>query len=93
MRTRRWLGNTLGLAMGGAVESGFASTIYGLESHASTTTQRTNKVAQLSELLSYLEKEVESLEYRYLEAYAILNFDIKPRVKHLLSTLEEDTTK
>jgi hypothetical protein len=51
----------------GGAKSGSASTIYGPVRAGLTTTPATNKEAQLSELLSSLEKRVEILESKYLE--------------------------
>jgi hypothetical protein len=51
----------------GEGRSGSASKIYGCESHASTTTQRTQSQA-LSELLNDLERQTQDLESRFLEA-------------------------
>ncbi len=93
MRTRTPRSNTLGLRLVGERESGSASTIYGPVRAGLTTSQPTNKEAQLSELLSCLENRVEILESKYLEVCDTLSQDIIPRVKHLLSIIEEDTTK
>jgi len=58
-----------------------------------TTSQATNKEAQLSELLSSLEREVESLHSKYCEAYVIL-IDVMERLAKLSSSLlPTDTTK
>jgi len=57
----------------GLESNGYVCTIYGCESHASTTLPLISKEAQLSELLNDLEKQVETLEYKYLEACAILS--------------------
>ena len=57
----------------GLESNGYVCTIYGCESHASTTLPLISKEAQLSELLSDLERQVETLEYKYLEACAILS--------------------
>ena len=50
-----------------------------------TTTQRTNTVHQLMELLSYLEKQVEILENKSSKALFMWSHDIQPRAEHLLS--------
>jgi hypothetical protein len=55
-----------------------------------TTTQRTNTVHQLTELLNYLEKQVEILESKSLKVLSTCTRDIQPRVEHLLSIT--DTT-
>jgi hypothetical protein len=51
----------------GGAESGSASTIYGPVRAGLTTSQPTNKEAQLLELLNSLESRVEALESKYLE--------------------------
>jgi hypothetical protein len=51
----------------GEAESGSASTIYGPVRAGLTTSQPTNKEAQLLELLKCLENRVEILESKYLE--------------------------
>ena len=56
----------------GEGSNGSASKIYGCESHASTTTQRTQSQA-LSELLNDLERQTQDLESRFLEACVTLN--------------------
>ena len=50
-----------------------------------TTTQRTNTVLQLTELLNYLEKQVEILENKSLKVLSMWSHDIQPRAEHLLS--------
>lgn len=92
MRTKRLPALTLVLDGDGVGENGYVCTIYGCESHASTTWPLISKEAQLSELLNDLEKRVETLESRYLEAYATLTTDILPRVERLRSILKEGTT-
>jgi hypothetical protein len=92
MRTENWPRPTLGLVTGGKDESGNASEIYGPLKAGLTTTLRTNREVALLELLRYLEKRVEILEYRYSEVCAILENDIIPRAERLLSTIEKDTT-
>ena len=67
MRTKRPQRNTLGLRLVGESESGSASTIYGPVRAGLTTSQPTNKEAQLLELLKCLENRVEILESRYSE--------------------------
>ena len=56
----------------GEGSNGSASKIYGCESHASTTTQKTQSQA-LSELLNDLERQTQDLESRFLEACVTLN--------------------
>ena len=72
MRTENWQSNTRGLRLVGEGESGSASTIFGPVKAGLTTSQPTSKEAQLSELLSSLEREVENLRSKYCEAYATL---------------------
>ena len=67
MRTRGSQRNTPGLRLVGETESGSASTIYGPVRAGLTTSQPTNKEAQLLELLKCLENRVEILESKYLE--------------------------
>jgi hypothetical protein len=57
-----------------------------------TTTLRTSKEVALLELLRYLEKRIEILEYRYSEVCVTLENDILPRAERLLSIIEKDTT-
>ena len=78
---------------GGEEESGSASTIYGPVKAGLTIPQRTNKEVQHLALLNGLERQVETLESRYLEVLDILTTDILPRVERLRSIIEMDTTK
>ena len=93
MRTGSWQSNTRGLRLVGEEGSGSASTIYGPVRAGLTTSQVTSKEVQLLESLRCLEKKVEILESKYLEVCATLENDIIPRVKHLLTIIEQDTTK
>jgi hypothetical protein len=56
----------------GEDESGSAFTFFGPVRAGLTTSQATSKEAQLSELLSSLEREVENLRSKYCEAYVTL---------------------
>ena len=69
----------LTLVQGGAGEgeNGSASTIYGPVKAGLTIPQRTNKEVLLSESLNGLERQVETLESRYLEVLDTLNTAIK----------------
>lgn len=58
---------TLKLVGDGKAKSGDALSPFGLLNLSSTILPRTSKEAQLSELVSSLEKKVETLESRYLE--------------------------
>jgi len=76
----------------GEEESGSASTFFGPVRAGLTTSQLTSKEAQLSELLSSLEREVENLRSKYCEAYVIL-IDVMERLAKLsLSTINEIIT-
>ena len=92
MRTENWQSNTRGLRLVGEEESGSASTFFGPVRAGLTTSQLTSKEAQLSELLSSLEREVENLRSKYCEAYVIL-IDVMERLAKLsLSTINEIIT-
>ena len=76
-----------------------ASSNFGPLNPASTTLRaqeifRANQLAQLSELVSYLESEVESLKYKSFTAYDTLNTAIEDlRAALLLSTEDEVGTE
>jgi hypothetical protein len=72
MRTENSQSNTRGLRLVGEDESGSAFTFFGPVRAGLTTSQATSKEAQLSELLSSLEREVENLRSKYCEAYVTL---------------------
>ena len=63
--------NMLGLRLVGEEENGNAFSLYGPKRAGLITTPRTHDQA-LSELLSCLEREVESLNSKYCEAYVTL---------------------
>ncbi len=71
MRTENWQSNTRGLRLVGEEENGSASTIFGPVKAGLTTSHRTQNQV-LSELLNCLEREVESLNSKYCEAYVTL---------------------
>lgn len=85
MRTENWQSNTPGLRLVGEGESGSASSPYG-PMRAGLTTSHRIQLAQLSELLNSLEKEVEILHSKYCEAYVIL-IDVMERLARLTSSL------
>ena len=58
-----------------------------------TTTQRTNKVHQLSELLNYLEKQVEILENKSSKVLSIFLTDTTHLVEPKPFTTDETGTK
>lgn len=81
-----------GLRLVGEGESGSASTPFGPVKAGLTTTQRT-KQAQLEVSLKSLERQVEILEYKYLEVCGTL-INVTERLARLTaSTLDTDTTK
>ena len=84
---------TLVLGGDGAEENGYVCTIYGCESHASTTLPLTSKAVQLSELLNDLERKVSTLESKFLEVCATWNTDILPRVERLRSIKDSSTIR
>ena len=86
MRTENWQSNTPGLRLVGEGESGSVLSPYGPMRAGLTTSQATNKEAQLSVLLSSLEREVEILHSKYCEAYVIL-IDVMERLARLTSSL------
>jgi hypothetical protein len=71
VRTENWQSNTPGLRLVGEGESGSASSPYGPMRAGLTTSHRT-QLAQLSVLLSSLEREVENLHSKYCAAYVTL---------------------
>jgi hypothetical protein len=92
MRTENWQSDTPGLRLVGEEESGSVLSPYGPVKAGLTTSHRT-QLAQLSVLLSSLEREVEILHSKYCEAYVIL-IDVMERLARLTSSLlPTDTTK
>ena len=70
-----------------------ASSPFGPVRAGLTTTQRTNKVHQLSELLNYLEKQVETLENKSLKVLSISLTDTTHLVEPKPSTTDITGTK
>ena len=93
MRTENWQSNTRGLRLVGEGESGSAFTFFGPVRAGLTTSQATSKEAQLSELLSSLEREVENLRSKYCEAYITLISVMEHLVKLNSLLLNADTTR
>ena len=90
--TRSSLSVTLRLVSDIVDESKSASPNYGGERARSTTLQRTQD-QQLSELVSCLEKQVEILQSKYLEAFATSSIASTTALVPLYAfTTEEDTT-
>jgi hypothetical protein len=81
MRTENWQSDTPGLRLVGEGESGSVLSPYGPMRAGLTTSHRT-QLAQLSELLNSLEREVEILHSKYCEAYVIL-IDVMERLARL----------
>jgi hypothetical protein len=71
--------------------SGSASTIYGPVRAGLTTSHRTNREVQLSELLNSLERRVETLESRYSEVLDTY-LSVTTRLVALLPTIINATT-
>jgi molybdopterin converting factor small subunit len=93
VKTENWQSNTRGLRLVGEGESGSASTFFGPVRAGLTTSQLTSKEAQLSELLSSLEREVENLRSKYCEAYITLISVMEHLAKLNSLLLNADTTK
>ena len=92
MRTENWQSNTPGLRLVGEEESGSVLSPYGPVKAGLTTSHRT-QLAQLSVLLSSLEREVEILHSKYCEAYVTL-IDVMEHLAKLTSSLSKiHTTK
>jgi hypothetical protein len=95
MRSERQRGSARLTLLPGGVgveESGSAFTTYGCERVDGITSHRI-QLHQLSESLSELERQVETLESKYLEVLDTSLIDILRRVGRLLSITREDTTK
>jgi DNA integrity scanning protein DisA with diadenylate cyclase activity len=78
--------------MGGKGESGSVSSNFGPVKAGLTTTHRTQQV-QLSELLNSLEREVESLNSKYCEAYVTLVNVMEHLVRLTALLLPTNTTR
>jgi hypothetical protein len=92
VRTENWQSNMRGLRLVGEGESGSASSPYGPMRAGLTTSHRT-QLAQLSVLLSSLEREVESLHSKYCEAYVTLVSVTELLARLTSSLLPADITK
>jgi hypothetical protein len=93
VRTENWQSNMRGLRLVGEGESGSALTPYGPVRAGLTTSPATSKEAQLLESLKCLEREVESLNSKYCEAYVTLVSVMEHLVKLYAITTKETTTK
>ena len=92
MRTESWQSNTPGLRLVGEGESGNAFSLYGPKRAGLITSPRTRDQA-LSELLSSLEREVESLNSKYCEAYVTLTSVMDHLAKLTALLLPTNTTE
>ena len=81
-----------GLRLVGEEENGNAFSLYGPKRAGLITSPRTQEV-QLSELLSCLEREVESLNSKYCEAYVTLINVMEHLVRLTSLLLPTNTTK
>ena len=81
---------TLVSGSGGVAKNGAVSTPFGPLKVGLITSQKTNKEAQLTELLSSLEKQVATLESKYYEVCDTLISVTQHLVK--LSAFTNDTT-
>jgi hypothetical protein len=92
VRIEKSQSNMRGLRLVGEDESGPALSPYGPVKAGLTTTHRTQSQA-LSELLSSLEREVESLNSKYCEAYVTLLSAMTHLARLTSLLLPTDTTK
>ena len=98
VRTYAYRSVTLTSYTNGERESSPASSPFGPVRAGLTTTPdqgtlRGESLAQLTELLNYLESEATTLESKSLKVLSTLSRVIQPRVEHLLSTIEKDGTE
>jgi len=84
--------NMRGLRLVGEEENGNAFSLYGPKRAGLITSPRTQEV-QLSELLNSLEREVESLNSKYCEAYVTLVNVMESLVRLTSLLLPTNTTK
>jgi len=91
VRTENWQGNMRGLRLVGEGESGPVLSPYGPVRAGLTTSHRTQSQA-LSELLNCLEREVESLNSKYCEAYVTLVSVMEHLVRLTAIINAKDTT-
>ena len=93
MRTYVYRSVTLTSYTSGESESKPVSSPFGPVRAGLTTTQRTNKVHQLTELLNYLEKQVEILESKSLKVLSTFSQDTTHLVEPSDSTIDTTGTK
>jgi uncharacterized protein involved in exopolysaccharide biosynthesis len=92
VRTYVYQSVTLTSYTNGESESKPVSSPFGPVRAGLTTTQRTNKVHQLSELLNYLEKQVEILENKSSKVLSISLTDTTHLVEPKPFTIDETGT-
>ena len=93
MKTYAYRSVTLTSYTSGESESKPALSPFGPVRAGLTTTQRTNKVHQLSELLNYLEKQVEILENKSLKVLSTSLTDTTHLVEPSVSTTDTTGTE
>ena len=93
MKTYVYRSVTLTSYTSGESESKPALSPFGPVRAGLTTTQRTNKVHQLSELLNYLEKQVEILENKSLKVLSTSLTDTTHLVEPSVSTTDTTGTE
>ncbi len=93
MKTYVYQSVTLTSYTSGESESKPVSSPFGPVRAGLTTTQRTNKVHQLSELLNYLEKQVEILENKSSKVLFISLTDTTHLVEPNVFTIDTTGTK
>ena len=93
MKTYVYRSVTLTSYTNGEEDSKPASSPFGPVNQGLTTTQRTNKVHQLTELLNYLEREVEILENKSSKVLSTSLTDTTHLVEPKPSTIDETGTK
>ncbi len=93
MKTYVYRSVTLTSYTSGESENKPVSSPFGPVRAGLTTTQRTNKVHQLTELLNYLEKQVEILENKSLKVLSTSLTDTTHLVEPSVSTTDITGTK
>ena len=84
--------STLRLVSAGVGERASASSPFGPVRAGLITTQRTNEVVQLTELLNYLERKIAEANIKSLEVLNTYLNDTEHPVKHTVSFSNTDTT-
>jgi len=89
--TERSQRSTLRLVSAGVGESGSASSPFGPVRAGLITTQRTNEVVQLTELLNYLERKIAEANIKSLEVLNTYLNDTEHPAKQIVSFPNTDT--